>query len=232
MRQKGPEITTLIGTWSGWGIVWILMALSGCAIASAPLQDVPQIVATPTPGQITISTQPGDPIGDIQPVYVSLANGSDMPKSVVPSQIFALNDAGSRVASIPAAEAARQAGGAGELKAALESGGASSVIGGAFGAGLGAIAGSLIHSGATGAAIGSAFGAGEGGLRGVTEGTAKADKQAETQMAALALQPSDVRRNFTVNGYVFFPKGDYKELQMVIVDDESGDTQIVNRPWK
>jgi len=212
---------------------WAALALaSGCAIASAPLKNVPQVVASPEPGQFTVSTQPSEPIGDVQPVYVSIANGSDTPKSVVPSQIFALDEAGNRIGPIPAGEAARQAGGAGELKAALESGGASSLLGGAVGAGLGAVAGSLIHSGATGAAIGGAWGAGEGGLHGVMAGTQKADRQADTQLTALALQPSDVRRNFTVNGYVFFPKGDYKQIQLVLVDDESGDTEIINRPWR
>jgi hypothetical protein len=214
------------------GFLFFLATIAGCAIASPPLKDIPQIVATPQTGQTTITTQPVAPVGEIQPVYVSIANGSDMPKSVVPSQIFALDSAGNRIGPIPAGEAARQAGGAGELKAALESGAASGFIGSAVGAGLGAVAGSLIHSGATGAALGSVVGAGEGGLHGVVAGSDKADKQAQTQMTALALQPADVRQNFTVNGYVFFPKGDYRQIQLVLVDDESGNTEIVNRPWR
>jgi hypothetical protein len=210
----------------------LVAVLAGCGITSAPLKDVPQVVATPQDGQLSISTQPAEVIGEVQPVYVSIANGTDTPRSVVPSQIFALNEAGSRIAPLPAGEAARQAGGAGELKAALISGAASGVLGGAVGAGLGAIAGSLIHSGATGAILGSVTGAGEAGLHGVMAGTEKADKQAEQQLTALELQPGDIRRNFTVNGYVFFPKGDYKQLQLVLVDGESGDTELVNRPWK
>jgi hypothetical protein len=35
-----------------------------------------------------------------------------------------------------------------------------------------------------------------------------------------------------VSGYVFFPKGDYQQLQLVLVDGESGDTQVVSQPWK
>ena len=135
------------------------------------------------------------------------------------------------MAPLPSAEAARQAGGAGELKAALESGATSGVVGAGVGAGLGAIAGSLIHTGSTGAALGAVIGGGEAGIQGVTQGQAKADQQATTQLNALALQQGDVRTNFTVSGYVFFPKGDYKQIQILLVDGESGNTEVVNRPW-
>src|SRR4029077_8090961 len=136
------------------------------------------------------------------PVYVSIANGTNSPRAVVPNQIFALDEAGSRIAPLPPAEAAREAGGEGELRAALLSGGASGLIEGAFGAGIGAIAGSFIHSGATGAALGTAIGGGSGALQGVTAGPAKADAQAGTQLTALALPAQDVRQDFTVSGYV------------------------------
>jgi hypothetical protein len=209
-----------------------LLFIAGCAIASAPIKDTPQVVATPEPGQFSVSSQPASLIGDVQPVYVSIANGTDTPRAVVPSQIFALNEAGNRVAPLPPGEAARQAGGAGELKAALASGAASGAIEGAIGSGIGAIAGSLIHSGATGAALGGAIGGGQGLVQGAMAGPAKADSQADRQLAALALQGGDVRHDFTVSGYVFFPKGDYKQLQFLLVDGETGDTHIINRPWK
>ena len=75
----------------------MMLAMSACGIASAPLKDTPQIVATPQPGQLNVTTQPSQPIGDVLPLYVSVANGSDIPRSIVPSQIFALNDSGARV---------------------------------------------------------------------------------------------------------------------------------------
>jgi hypothetical protein len=210
--------------------VVFLIAIGGCSIAPAPIKDPPHIVATPASGQLTVTSQPSKPIGDVLPIFVSVANGTDSPRAIVPSQIFALNDAGSRIAPLPPAEAARQAGGAGELRAALLSAGASGLVEGAFGAGIGAIAGSLIHSGATGAAIGGAIGGGSGALQGATSGPAKADAQAGTQLTALALPAQDVRHDFTVSGYVFFPKGDYKRIQMLLVDDETGNTEVINQP--
>ena len=208
---------------------WAL-ATAGCAIAPAPLKDPPHVVATPVNGQLTVSSEPSKPIGDVLPIYVSIANGTDSPRAVVPSQIFALNDAGSRIAPLPPAEAARQAGGAGELRAGLLSAGASGAVAGAVGAGIGAIAGSLIHSGATGAALGGAIGTGTGAFHGATAGPAKANEQARTQLTALALPAEDVRQDFTVSGYVFFPKGDYKRIQMLLVDDETGNTEVISQP--
>jgi len=206
------------------------LTTNGCAIAPAPLKNTPHIVATPANGQLTVSSEPSKPIGDVLPIYLSIANGTDSPRAIVPSQIFALNDAGSRIAPLPPAEAARQAGGAGELRAGLLSAGASGLVEGAIGAGIGAIAGSFIHSGVTGAALGGAIGGGSGAIQGATSGPAKADAQASTQLTALALPAQDVRRDFTVSGYVFFPKGDYKRIQMLLVDDETGDTEVINQP--
>jgi hypothetical protein len=208
----------------------LIIAMGGCSIAPAPLKDPPHIVATPASGQLTVTSEPSKPIGDVLPIYVSVANGTDSPRAIVPNQIFALNDAGSRIAPLPPGEAARQAGGAGELRAALLSAGASGLVEGAFGAGLGAIAGSLIDSGGTGAALGGAIGGGSGAIQGAMSGPGKADAQAATQLTALALPAQDVRRDFTVSGYVFFPKGDYKRLQMLLVDDETGNTEVINEP--
>lgn len=204
--------------------------MGGCSIAPAPIKDTPHIVATPASGQLTVTSEPSKPIGDVLPIYVSVANGTDSPRAIVPSQIFALDDAGSRVAPLPPAEAARQAGGAGKLRAALLSAGAGGLVEGAIGAGIGAIAGSLISNGATGAALGGAIGGGSGAISGAMSGPAQADAQANTQLTALALPAQDVRRDFTVSGYVFFPKGDYKRIQMLLVEDETGNTEVINQP--
>jgi hypothetical protein len=212
--------------------VALSFVLTGCVVARAPLKNAPKIVASPEAGHLSLAMQPAETVGDVQPVYVSIANGTDVPRAIVPSQIFALNEQGQRIAPLPPREAARQAGGAGELKAALESGAASGAITGALGAGAGAIAGSLIHSGGVGAAIGGAVGSGEGALNGALAGPAKARRQARDQITALALERGEVRSNFTVSGYVFFPKGDYKQIQVMLVDDESGDTEVIERPWQ
>ncbi len=205
------------------------MVCAGCAFGSAPLKQTPEVVATPTAGEISVSTTPSKPVGDVLPIYVSIANGGNTPRTIVPNQIFALDQMGDRIAPLPPAEAARQAGGAGELRAALESGAASGVLGGALGAGVGALAGAFLNSSLTGAVLGGAVGVGEGALEGAPAGQARADQQAATQMSAMALPAQQVRPNFTVSGYVFFPKGDYNGVQILLVNTETGDTEVISR---
>lgn len=92
--------------------------------------------------------------------------------------------------------------------------------------------GSLIHSGATGAALGGAIGGGSGAVQGAFAGPGRAREQANQQLTALALPAQDIRHDFTVSGYVFFPKGDYKQLQLLLVDGETGDTDVISEPWQ
>jgi len=144
----------------------LIACIGGCAVAPAPLNNTPGVVATPQSGQLNVTLAPATPIGNVQPVYVSIANGTDMPRSVVPSQVFALNEDGNRVAPLPPGEAARQAGGANELKGAMESAALGGILEGAIGAGVGAIVGSVVprgtdffgvHGAANGAAVGGAM---------------------------------------------------------------------------
>ncbi|MGH7915413.1 MAG: hypothetical protein ACREPW_12320, partial [Candidatus Binataceae bacterium] len=147
-------------------------------------------------------------------------------------------DSGARVAPLPAGEAAREAGGAGALKAGLTSAAAGGVTEGALGAGLGAIVGSVVNGAAgftgaaSGAIIGGAFGAGSGIVHGAERGIAKADQQANEQLQALTLQGGEVRHDFTISGYVFFPKGSYHEVEFLLVNQETGDTEVMREPWR
>jgi len=214
------------------------IALSGCGIAPAPIEHTPNVVATPQQGRLAISVAAAPTVGEVTPVYVSIANGTDAPRAVVPSQVFALNDAGERVAPLPPGEAARQAGSAKELEGAIQSAAVSGVGGAAVGAAAGAVAGAAGSAGGwgfrspgAGALVGSAFGGGWGILSGAEKGQSRADHQANQQIEALSLKPEEVRKDFTVSGYVFFPKGQYNQVEMLLVDRETGDTEIVREPW-
>jgi hypothetical protein len=216
-----------------------MVALGGCAVAEAPIPHTPNVVATPQSGQLLVSVQAGHSVGEVVPVFVSVANGTDDTRTVVPGQVFALNDVGERIAPLPPGEAARQAGNAKELQGAMQSGAISGVGGGAVGAAAGAIAGAAGNSGngwgfdspGSGALFGTGVGAAWGVFSGAEKGQTKADEQANQQIEALALKPDDVRQNFVVSGYVFFPKGSYKQIEMVLVDRESGVTETVREPW-
>jgi MFS family permease len=232
----------LIGSTRLLALIALIACAAGCAIAPAPIKDTPQIVATPESGQVNVTLSPAPTVGNVQPVFVSIANGTDMPRSVVPSQVFALNEDGDRVAPLPPGEAARQAGNANELTGVMESSAVGGILEGAIGAGVGAIVGSVtprntnflfgVHGAGNGAAVGGAIGAGHGLIGGGAKGQGRADQQASQQLGAVALTPAEVRRDFTVSGYVFFPKGDYKQLQVLLVDGETGNTEVIDRPWK
>ena len=187
---------------------------------------------------MAVSVAAAPTVGQVTPVYVSIANGTDAPRAVVPSQVFALNDAGERVAPLPPGEAARQAGSAKELEGAIQSAAVSGIGGAAVGAAAGAVAGAAGSAGGwgfgspgAGALVGSAFGGGWGIIRGAEKGQSKADQQANQQIEAVSLKPEEVRKNFTVSGYVFFPKGQYNQIEMLLVDRETGDTEVVREPW-
>ena len=68
----------------------LIIAMGGCSIAPAPLKDPPHIVATPASGQLTVTSEPSKPIGDVLPIYVSVANGTDSPRAVVLQAALAL----------------------------------------------------------------------------------------------------------------------------------------------
>lgn len=220
------------------GAIAAMVAVAGCATAPAPIAHTPNVVATPQQGRVAVSVSAAPTVGEVTPVYVSVANGTSDPRSVIPTQIFALNEAGERVAPLPPGEAARQAGGANELEGAVKSAAISGVGGAAVGAGAGAIAGAAGHAGwfgfgspGAGALVGTAFGAASGIFSGAEKGQAKADQQANQQLQAVSLKPEEVRKDFTVSGYVFFPKGQYNQVEMLLVDRETGDTEVVREPW-
>ncbi|MDO8434571.1 MAG: hypothetical protein Q7S58_19410 [Candidatus Binatus sp.] len=205
---------------------------AGCAVAPAPIAHTSNVVATPQPGQLSVSIQAAPNVGDVTPVHVSIANGTDAVRAIVPSQVFALNESGARIAPLPPGEAARQAGSANELKGALASAALSGAAAGAVGAGLGAAVGSAFGAVGQGAIVGTAIGAGRGMFQGAQSGQWKADQQANQQIEALALRPEEVRHNFTASGYVFFPKGSYNQVELLLVDRETGDTEVIREPWR
>jgi hypothetical protein len=214
-----------------FAIAVLAMSVTGCAVAKPAIQQTSQVVATPVQGELSVAADKKPSVGEVTPVNISVANGTDITRSVIPSQIFAINESGQRVAPLPPGEAARQAGNAGELRAAIASTAVSGAAGGALGAGLGAAVGAVTGGVGPGAIIGAATGAGWGMFNGAERGQDRADGQANAQLSALALHQEDVAHNFTVSGYVFFPKGDYQQIQVLMINRETGDTEEVTRPW-
>jgi hypothetical protein len=206
----------------------------GCAVTpNPPIEKPAAVAASPLPGRVTLGVQRADSVGGVVPVYVSIANGTDIPRAVLPNDIFAINASGERVAPLAPSEAARRAGGAVHLKSMLVNAAASGVTTGALGAGMGAAAGSLSGGGALseGTIIGGALAAAGGIFASIAQTQSQAQSQAREQIDALALRSEDLKRNLTASGYVFFPDGDYREIDVILINRETGDTEMLQRPW-
>ena len=219
--------------------VLLAFGLAGCATTWSPIPITPRVALTPTKGDVTMQARPGAPIGRIVPVDVSIANGTDEPYLVQPDQVFAINQQGQRIMPVPANEAIQEAGNANALKAGLTGAAKNAVIGGlvgaATGAAIGAAVGSIVLAPAqgalVGAAIGGSVGAAGGGVYGGAQGQAAAHHDADTQISSLSLQTREAHPNYSINGYVFFPKGEYTSIQMTVLNEETHQTDTRTTSW-
>jgi len=217
----------------------LAFALGGCATVWNPIPITPRVALTPTQGDVTMTARPGEPIGRIVPVDVSIANGTDEPYLVQPDQVFAINQQGQRIMPVSASEAIQEAGNANALKAGLTGAAKNlaigAVAGAATGAAIGAAVGTIVLSPAqgalVGAAIGGSVGAAGGGVYGGMQGQAAAHRDADTQISALSLQTREAHPNYSINGYVFFPKGDYTSIQMTVLNEETHQTDTRTSSW-
>jgi hypothetical protein len=220
-------------------VILVTISICGCATSARPLAITPRVALMPTADEITMQPRPGKPIGGIIPVDVSVANGTPEPYLIVPTQIFAVDGQGQRILAVPASEAIQEAGDANALTAGLTGAAknaavgaiAGALIGAAIGVAAGAIVGQPGAGAAYGAMMGGGVGAAEGGVLGGIQGQAAAHQDAASQISALSLPAGEANPNFSVNGYVFFPKGDYSAIQMNVLDEETHQSQTLTTNW-
>jgi hypothetical protein len=205
----------------------VCAVLSGCSANGAintpsPL-PIAKVAATPIQGKTSIVAVPAKPVGNVQPVYVSIANGTGSPMLETSGEIFALGAGGNRVPALPPQEAATQAGGSAGLASSVETAGAYAAPAAAGGAATAAL-GSAISGGnvLSGSLIGSAVGLVMGAGAGLYQAHAAAEVRAQEQIQNLSLKPTTIPPNGTESGYVFFPLGEYQKIQAVLGDTEAG----------
>jgi hypothetical protein len=197
------------------------------------------VALQPNKGEISMQVKPGKTIGEIVPVDISAANGTDEPYLLVPNQVFAIDEQGQRILPVTPAEAIQEAGDADALKAGLTGAAKNAAVGlvagAVIGAAIGVVAGALVGEPGAGAVYGAAMGGGvgaaEAGVLGGVQGQVAAQQDAQTQITSLALQSSELNPNFSANGYVFFPKGSYQSVQMTLLNEERHESQTLTAPW-
>ena len=137
-RPSAPRVISFLANAA------LALVLVGCTSAR-PLPTSKRVAVAPPPDDIAIRVQVGEPIGEVVPVDLSIANGTAEPYQIDPSQVFAVDDEGEMIPPVPPSEAIQEAGHANNLKAGLA------------GAGKSAVGGAV-----TGAVVGAALGAGVG----------------------------------------------------------------------
>jgi hypothetical protein len=171
----------------------------GHVATPSPL-PLPAVVATCLRGQATILAVATKPVGHIQAVYVSIANGTDEPLVQSQGEIFVKGDDGNRVPAVPLTGATTPAGGAAGLVSSFGTAAAYGVPAAATTAGAGAASGAAFSGGNwSGAWQGSAIGAGVGLITGAATGIwnahSAAEQRAQEQTETLTLKPGPVPPN-------------------------------------
>src|SRR5260370_11598158 len=135
---------------------------SNGAVATPSPLSLPKVVATSKSGEVVVIGVADKPVGNVVPVYVSVANGSDDPLLESPSETFVQGDDRNRVPVVPLTEAIAQAGGAAGLVSALGTAAAyglpAAAVGGVSGAAAGGLGGMSRASALSGSLVGSTAG--------------------------------------------------------------------------
>jgi hypothetical protein len=220
-----------------WCWTLALLVATGCSAGGAvdtpsPL-PLPMVVATPLKGQATIVAVPTKPVGNIQPVYVSIANGTDEPLLQSQGEIFVKTQDGNRVPAVPLPEATEQAGGAAGLVSSIGTAAAYGIPAAATTAATGAatdaaFSGFNWSSALQGSAIGAGVGLISGAATGIWTAHSAADQRAQEQIQTFTLKPGPVPSNGTASGYVFFPRGKYHEIEAVLGNTETDSSITVD----
>jgi hypothetical protein len=192
-----------------------LVALAACA-GRAPEIHLP----APEPGALRVRAAAASGLGSVQPIAVAVTNGRPRPVRIDPRQVFALAATGERVPPLPPGDAARHAGG--RVPGALKGGAVGAATGGALGALGGVIAGAIQGGIGMAAAIGSAVGAGVGAVTGAIGGARDGGGERVAAFQERALPASALATGMSATGYVYYPAGTYREVELITVEEGSG----------
>ena len=166
------------------------------------------------------------PVGSVLPIAVAVTNGRETTMRLDARQIYAHVDGDERTAPVTPGEAARMAGGRsapGPAKRVAVGAATGSVLGAAGGAISGAIQGGIGLATAAGSAVGAFFGI----LGGVLSGGQSAPDTAGFEDRAL--RDTTMTPQFSASGYVYFPPGAYRTLEILLTDD-AGQVETIMVP--
>jgi hypothetical protein len=195
------------------------LVVTGCAAARPP---APLPLPAAAPGTIEIAARALEPAGEVAVIEVAVTSEHEATLALDRKQVYARvggvagGPAPQRIAPLGSAEAARRAGSAG-LPSAARSSAYGAAEGGLRGAATGAVTG-----GGTGGMVGAAVGAIGGVFRGAQDQPPDVAGFEDRALPTTALRPG-----LSVTGLVYFPLGEYREIEVVLVGEKEVVRMIV-----
>jgi hypothetical protein len=214
-------------------IVSVLLVLFCGACVRKPVTAPRAVVPETSPSQLRIVGSPGTSFGNMIALGVGMSNGEANTYQASADHVYAIDEAGNRIASLGVEEAARQAGGTTALVAGLQGAGGSALLTGLLGAIPGAIIGAA-EGGAGGAGQGAAIGAGigvaAGAIGGFYESKTQTEQQIIDQLHGLYFGEKTLKTGVPVSGFVFYPEGTYIGVTAVVIDEATKEAREVSGP--
>jgi hypothetical protein len=211
----------------------VLLVLCCVACVRKPVTAPRAVVPETSPSQLRIAGSPGKNFGNMVALGVGLSNGEPITYTTSADHIYAIDEAGNRIAPLGVEEAARQAGGTTALVAGLQGAGGSALLTGLLGAIPGAIIGAA-EGGAGGAGQGAAIGAGigvaAGAIGGFYESKTQTEQQIIDQLHGLYFGEKTLKTGVPVSGFVFYPEGTYIGVTAVVIDEATKEAREVSGP--
>ncbi|MFQ5668201.1 MAG: hypothetical protein ACE5I7_17460 [Candidatus Binatia bacterium] len=214
-------------------VVALLFALTCVSCVKKPVTAPRAVVPETVSSEIRIAGSMGKDFGHMVALGVGLSSGAPDTYVVAANRIFAVDEAGNRVAPLSVEEAARQAGGATALIAGLEGAGGGALLTGLLGAIPGAIIGAAQggRGGAgKGAAIGAGVGVAVGALGGFYQSKSRTEQEIIAQLHGLYFGEQTLQTGLPVSGFVFYPEGKYTGIRAVVVNKATNKVQEVAGP--
>ncbi len=154
----------------------------------------------------------------VLPVLLVYTNGGNHFYNVQRGQVFAVDYDNNMWQSLTTEQATGRIASSEVGQDLLRGAGTGALIGGAGGAALGAAIGAVIGDAGSGAMIGAAAGGIGGGAYGATHETDKMKKVINRDVMSKSLQDQQVSPGYTINGFIFLPKGNYHRIEINVFD--------------
>jgi len=154
----------------------------------------------------------------VLPVQLIYTNTGNHVYNIQRGQVFAVDYDNNMWQALTTEQATDRIAGSEVGQDLLRGAGKGALIGGAGGAVLGAALGAALGDAGKGAMLGAAAGGIGGGAYGAVHEKSKVEKVVNQDVMSKSLQDQQVAPGYTVNGFIFLPKGNYHRVEINVFD--------------